>query len=182
VNHVYVLDYNLKRLPARPPARLGTSPLERLLPSDFERFVSELGGLGPDDRREIIARLLFYKAGFHNLFGIRDGQRVVYVQWLVVPEDNPVIQHSYPNRYLLLRPNEAMVENAFALPAFRGRGLYPYAMHMILAEARDRGLTRVVTYIRKTNLASLTQTIQMGFRICRLAREWKILGRAFTQW
>jgi len=42
-----------------------------------------------------------------------------------------------------------MLENSFTFPAYRGRGLMPFAAWQLLNKARELGYRRAVTYIRK---------------------------------
>ncbi len=89
-----------------------------------------------------------------------------------------IIQKHYRRRFLPLGSSEVMLENSFTFPAYRGRGLMPFATWQLLNKARELGYRRAVTYIRKEKIDPLNQFLRMGFSIKKIVREYKLLGYA----
>jgi hypothetical protein len=180
-NHVYELRCNLKRLPRVPP-RIGNGLLRLIREPEIEAIEKRLNGLDLDDRRELFARLLFYKRGMHNCYVVEESGTIVYLQWLVLPKENDLLMRHYGRRYRPVAEKHVMIENAFTFPEYRGYGFYPSVSLQLLHAAADEGYELAVTYVRKDNLSSLTHTVQMGFKITSLNKEFKVLGLAWQSW
>jgi hypothetical protein len=179
VNHYYILCYPLGRLPPGPPPKLGGSGVELLQPEDLADLYRQLPSLQSADRRELLARILFYKGGFKNCYAIRANASVAYIQWIIYPSENDLLMAHHKHRFLPLARTEVMIENVFTSPACRGRGFLPFGSWQLLHMAREQGYSRAITYVRKDRIIALNSFLQSGFKISRLVREYKILGTAW---
>ena len=76
-----------------------------------------------------------------------------HVQWLLSPRDNGFIEKlgGFPP----LAEGEALLENAYTPPAFRGLGVMAAAMAQIAERASDFGGRKVLTFVATDNVASL---------------------------
>ena len=133
-------------------------------------------------RRELVGRVLFYESGLHNCYGVANSRdEIVYLQWLIHPSDNKTLQRQYPRKFYPLSNNQVMVENAFTLPTHRGLGLMSTVSLQLLHIACDEGLKSAICYIRKDRISPLNEFIQMGFKITKIATEYRILGKTWRK-
>jgi L-amino acid N-acyltransferase YncA len=139
----------------------------------------QLSAAGHDDQRELLARILFYRHGLQNCYVLREGDAIAYLQWIVYPSENDVLERKYRGHYLPLQNHQVMLENAFTLQPFRGRGFHPHATAELLNRARAEGYRVAVSYIKPRSISSLNNFISMGFKIHRLIREYRLVGRVW---
>ncbi len=179
INHFYILYLNLSDLVPTPPKCLGGSTLHSLRADEMDQLYDRLPSLGFDDRRELLSRLLFYKNGFTNCYAMKADGAITYLQWLVLPSENNVIEKNYQRKFLPLNAKEVMIENSFTFPDYRGRGLLGYGTWQLLNTAKELGYKRAVAYIRKDRIDPLNCFLRLGFMIKRIVREYKVLGRGW---
>lgn len=181
IDHIYVLRYNLGRLPLQETNRKGGGQLRLLDEADIACLEAELDQkrVASSERRHIATRVLFYKSGLRHCYGLREADRILYLQWLIFPEEAGLLMRHYGNRYLPIREKEVMIENAFTHPMARGRGYYPAYSLELMRLAAARGARSAVAYVKKSNLPSLTQLIAMGFKATALLRDYRCMGRAW---
>ena len=148
---------------AKPNAKIPISvrPLEH-------RDVSSLffnGGAEHDlaERLEVAWRLAFIDKGARGGFVAIDGRSETpcYVQWLFGARDNDFIHKlgGFPP----LAADEALLENAYTPPAYRGLGIMSAAMALIAKRAADFGARYVLTFVGEDNIASLKGCQRAGF-------------------
>jgi len=176
INHYYLLFLNLSALASAAPRCLGGTEPKLLRAEEFEELYARLRSLESDDKRELMSRLLFYRSGFRNCYTIASDGATAFLEWIIFPAENEIIQKHYRTRFLPLESSEVMLENSFTFPAYRGRGLMPFATWQLLNKAKELGYRRAVTYIRKEKIDSLNHFLRMGFTIKRIVREIKLLG------
>jgi RimJ/RimL family protein N-acetyltransferase len=84
-----------------------------------------------------------------------------YMQWLFSSKDNLFIQRlrGFPK----LEPQEALLENAYTPPKYRGLGIMSAAMAIIAERAADFGARHVLTFVDEHNVASLKGCQRAGF-------------------
>jgi hypothetical protein len=175
---VYVLKHNLKGVEESLP-KLGGGPLHPCEDDLCVRLGPQTRELDCDSRREVATSLRFWQLGFRGCHLLEERGLIAYLQWLFLPSDAARLQEHFPTRYLPLGGSEAMIENAFTFPSFRGRGFHPHATVELLRLAKSQGCRAVVTYIRKDKISSLNNCMSVGFRIVQLLRERKFLGYAW---
>lgn len=91
-----------------------------------------------------------------------DGQPA-YVQWLIGSRENDKIRRIFGDRFPLLAADEMLLEGAFTLEAWRGKGIMAAAMARIAERAIDDGARWVVTFVAKDNIPSLKGCKKAGF-------------------
>lgn len=140
---------------------LAVRPLnDRDLPALF-------GHAGPaselTERLEVAWRHAFIEKGARGGFVAVDerSDTPCYVQWLLSPRDNGFIEKlgGFPP----LAEGEALLENAYTPPAFRGLGVMAAAMAQIAERASDFGGRKVLTFVATDNVASLKGCQRAGF-------------------
>jgi hypothetical protein len=176
VHHVSVLKLNLKTFTPRSFERPPAGTFFPLTADDVRGLLSAVPALPEPDRRELMARIRFYELGFTRLYGVRVDGEIAYIQWLVTPEDNPVIRDRYRRVFFELKPGHAMLENVFVFPRYRGLGYLPFVSQRLLIQARDDGFRTAVLYIREDKLSTLNEFVAMGFRFANLLRITQAFG------
>jgi hypothetical protein len=176
-NHYYVLGKNLSEPTESSPAFGKKTPLTEITEDDIAHIEDSLHALDAEDKREVLSRLFFYRSGFRNCYVVRNGEDIAYMQWIILPSENQIIKEKYSAKFYPLASNQVVIENAFTFPRYRGLGYLMYGTSALLDLARGDGYKTAVCYIRKDRVASLNDFTRMGFRIRRLLREYKLLGR-----
>jgi len=102
----------------------------------------------------------------------RDGTPC-YVQWLLGPADNDFIASlgGFPR----LKDGEALLENAYTPPKYRGMRIMPAAMARIAEHGRDVGARHVMTFVGTDNIPSLKGCKRSGFAPTLLHTETRYL-------
>ena len=176
VHHVMILKLNLKTFQSRSFERIPGGTLCLLTPDDIPQLLSTVSSLEEADRKELMARIHFYDLGFSKLYGVKTDGDIAYIQWLITPEDNPVIRARYHRLFFELKPRQVLVENVFTFPPYRGLGYLPFATEQLLVKARDMGYQTVIAYIRNDKLATLNEFVNMGFRFANRMRIVQVFG------
>lgn len=83
-------------------------------------------------------------------YAVHVGEAIAHVSWLLPPSavaaEAPVI--------LELQEGEAEITGCETVAAFRGKGLYPYAIQCLASLARDQGIRRIYMKTSEANVAS----------------------------
>lgn len=181
INHFYLLGRNLTDLPTCPPVKKSGGRMIPASEDDFASIRESIDSMGAEDRKEILSRNLFYESGFRNCFVMKNGNEIGYMQWLILPEENHVIAQKYPGRFRTLSDRQVMIENAFTFPRYRGQGYLQQGTLQLLELAGDNGFTSAICYVRKDRIAALNEFCRLGFRIVKLATEYKLLGKVWRK-
>ena len=86
-----------------------------------------------------------------------------YVQWLIGAESNATVQRLFGDRFPVLKPDEMLLEGAFTLEAYRGKGIMAAAMAQIAEKAAAHNARFVVTLVGVDNIPSLKGCKKAGF-------------------
>ncbi|MBX9847196.1 MAG: GNAT family N-acetyltransferase [Xanthobacteraceae bacterium] len=115
------------------------------------------------ERLEIAWRRAFVDKGARGGFVAVDSRNDLpcYVQWLFGARDNEFIRKlgGFPP----LQSDQALLENAYTPPAYRGLGIMSAAMALIAERAIDLGAHEVQTFVDEHNIASLKGCQRAGF-------------------
>jgi RimJ/RimL family protein N-acetyltransferase len=115
------------------------------------------------ERLEVAWRRAFIDKGAHSGFVAIDerSNTPCYVQWLLFPRDNDFIKKlgGFPP----LAAGEALLENAYTPPAYRGLGVMSAAMARIAERAGEHDAKKVLTFVATDNVASLRGCQRAGF-------------------
>jgi RimJ/RimL family protein N-acetyltransferase len=183
--HVQQMRYGLLRDVSQkfigPAAKipLAVRPLhERDLPALFSHAgpASEL-----NERLEVAWRHAFIEKGARGGFVAIDERTDTpcYVQWLLAPRDNGLIEKL--GGFPLLGDGEALLENAYTPPAYRGLGVMAAAMAQIAERAGEFGSRKVLTFVAADNIASLKGCQRAGFSPHLLHRRSRLGFGLFTR-
>ena len=115
------------------------------------------------DRLELAWRRAFADKGAKRCFVAVDlrSNTPCYMHWLFNADDNAFLRQfgSFPR----LEPHEALMENAYTPPKYRGLGIMSAAMAWIAERAADIGASHVITFVDEHNIASLKGCQRAGF-------------------
>ena len=179
ISYYFVIKINLQKLNGYPFTRTPPGNLSLLTTDDLLNIKNNIQHLKQADRRDLLARIRFYEDGFHNCYGMKVDDKIAYIQWIVYPDENHIIQKFYRSRFNQINENQVLIENAFTFPEFRSKGYLPYVTRILLKKAHERGYTSAVGYIKFNNIVSLNEFLAMNFKISRVIRELKLLGFIF---
>ena len=99
---------------------------------------------------------------------VSDTQEIQHVSWIYYEKD--------PNRFMRLEPGHAEIKYCLTLPEFRGRGIYPRVLKMIVARLTEKGIERVFICVKADNHASLRGVEKAGFTRVGQIRLIKAMG------
>jgi RimJ/RimL family protein N-acetyltransferase len=150
------------------------SDIPQLLPTDQRAYNRK-------ERLEIANRLQHVAEHIPRCFVAVDERRGVpcFMQWLMDADQNERIRHFFRGRFPLLQKNEALLENAYTPPQYRGLGLMSAAMSRIAESAREFGCRYVITFVLKDNTASLKGCAKAGFYPYLIRRDSHTLFHLF---
>jgi RimJ/RimL family protein N-acetyltransferase len=126
---------------------------------------------------ELVQRKWFYDSGFRNCYmarAVHTGE-LCYMQWMISMTDSPILSGRLSGRFPSLGQHEVLLENAYTFERYRGKRLMPSVQLRLAEIAREKGLTRMVTYVREDNIPSLKGCERAGFRVFEQASEFKLL-------
>lgn len=86
-----------------------------------------------------------------------------YMQWLIGPEENEKVRSIFQYRFPRIAEDEMLLEGAFTLEHWRGKGIMAAAMSRIAEQAIDRGARSVITFVGSDNEPSLKGCRKAGF-------------------
>ena len=179
VNHYYILGKNLMTSREYPLAKKPKEPFSLVTVEDIENIRSQLDSLDPEDRRAILTRLFFHEIGFTNCYVMRHGDDIAYIQWIIFPTENQLINQYYSGIYYPLTAKQIVIENVFTFPRYRGRGYFLSGTLQLLELAKNKGYSSALCYIRKDRIMALNELIPIGFKIIKMVREYKLGGKAW---
>jgi L-amino acid N-acyltransferase YncA len=134
-----------------PPPRTGLD-VRPATPADGLRYARDIGTEAPETFR---ARL----SDTTRCFLVLEGNRIVHSSWATT-----VGAWTRELRaYLVPPPHHLYVYESFTLTSARGRGIYPYVLAGIAADAGAQGIERVWVAVERGNLASLRAATKAGF-------------------
>jgi GNAT superfamily N-acetyltransferase len=164
--HSKSMRYGLRRdlgVPLENPNAKIPIEVRQASDADLRTLLSLDGTQEYHDRLEIAWRRAFADKGAKRCFVAidqRDGTPC-YMQWLFNAADNDFIEQlgGFPR----LQNNEALLENAYTPPKYRGLGIMSAAMARIAERARDIGASHVITFVDESNIPSLKGCQRAGF-------------------
>lgn len=98
--------------------------------------------------------------GGNYAYGVFVGGQLAHVSWLLPPK---AIERD-PPRVIRGQPAEAEITACETLPDFRGRGIYGFAIHNLLEQARRNGIRRVFMKTASANRSSRSGIEKVGLR------------------
>lgn len=179
----YGLRRDLDELRPTPEAKIPISVRE-LNESDIPQLLP-IGerALNRKERLEIATRLRHLAERIPRCFVAVDDRTGApcFMQWLMTADQNERIQGFFQGRFPRLQSNEALLENAYTPPAYRGLGIMSAAMSRIIENAREPGCRYVITFVMSDNAASLKGCTKAGFRPFLIRRDSHALFHLFRR-
>jgi hypothetical protein len=171
------LRCDLRSLPPHRPGRIEITMEPRECPG-YGGFADELARVKGSNYVYVRGEQRMCDAGVHTLHvaDAPDGSPA-YSQWLVSPEERPLIDAHIPGSYTKLERGEVLLEGAYTFSRFRGMSLMADGMWQLLAKARDGGAESALTYVATDNVPSLRGCAAVGFVADHLRRTVRRLGR-----
>src|SRR5690349_7963735 len=126
-------------LGALPPQRPAALPLEVATEptAGFSAFAEAAALPDPADLGELRLRQRLVDGGVRTLYVARsEGLGVVYTQWCVAADEEPLIAAVLPDHFRTLAPGEVLLEGAYTFPQARRAGVMGDVMWRLLDDAR----------------------------------------------
>ncbi len=121
-------------------------------------------GISASERYDRRTRLHLLEAGFSSCFvAATDDNRPCFVQWLISPAENALLDQAFGGLFPRLADNEVLLEGAYTSTAFRGLRIMPAAMAMLAEQAASAGAVRAITFVGEDNAPSLNGCKRAGF-------------------
>jgi RimJ/RimL family protein N-acetyltransferase len=106
--------------------------------------------------------------GVRDFFVHIDDGTLGHISWLYYKDD--------PNRILRLEEGDCEIKFCLTFPEFRGRGIYPAALHAIQRYLVERGCSRCFVCVKADNIASIRGIEKAGFTRVGVTRFRKVVG------
>jgi len=184
--HRSVVCYGLRRdleAPFEVPAASIPITVRPLRQTDVPKIFNT-DGASAEEMRELMNRMQHLNADIPTCYvAVTADDDPCYLQWLMGPEQNEKIRIYFNGMFPVLKPDEALLENAYTLERYRGKKIMPCAMAQIAAKATEIGARYVITFVEVHNIASLKGCHRAGFSPYTLRTErWRLFRHlvAFT--
>ncbi len=110
----------------------------------------------------------------YSCYGIKKNDILIYSTWI---SWKSMGYPGYFEKVDNLRTNEALLEDSYCDPRYRGKGIH-YKMNIFrIQQILDSGRTEVLALVLRENLPALRVQLKSGFRM-----EKKIAFRRFGRW
>jgi GNAT superfamily N-acetyltransferase len=166
------------------PAPAAKIPLtvRPLRPDDRELLRPEEGTDSPEDFYERLLRLRLFDSGLQTCYGaFTDDGRLAYVQWLIEPSQNDLVQGLFDSAFPRLEADEVLLEGAYTFPFVRGQGVMAAAMAAVTAEGKGRGFATAWTFVGEHNVPSLKGCRKAGYaEEVRRLEQWRLFRHSFS--
>ena len=164
--HAEFTRYGLCRdlaMPMTGPSAKIPIAVRPLQDADLGALFSLEGCADPAEALQVAWRRAFVDKGAHGGFVAIDQRNGTpcYVQWLFGANDNDFVKRL--GGFPMLKPQQALLENAFTPLNYRGFGIMSAAMALIAERAADIGARQVLTFVDHDNVASLKGCQRAGF-------------------
>jgi GNAT superfamily N-acetyltransferase len=157
--------------PAVEPSLHQSLVVRRLEPRDFSTFTELEPGLPRESVYNRMRAARLFKSGIETGYVALVGGAVAYMQYLIDASQNDKLATLFGATYPPLAEGEALLEHAFSLERYRGRGLLLRVMPQLIHEAEARGIRRIVTFASVDNTPMLKGCKACGFEPFTLRRE-----------
>ena len=113
-------------------------------------------------------------AQFYDRFGIDEcylafsGGEIAHIAWVYYPHQ----LKKHPTPFRILRTDEAAIANCVTIPKFRGKGVYPAVVRMLLEDLKKQSYRHCYMYIEVDNVASQRGVSKLGFR--PVGKSWRL--------
>lgn len=94
-----------------------------------------------------------------------------FKQWIIDASQNQKMRKFWGESYPQLNDNEALMESAYTISKFRGRGIMPLAIYKIALLAQSEEIKTIYTFAPKSNANSLRALHYSGFKPYCIQKE-----------
>lgn len=102
----------------------------------------------------------------------------VYRVWLMDSSQNDKIKKFWGDSFPPLQKGEALVENSYTVPKFRGFGIMPYAMAKIAEKGKEFGVETAIIYTEIDHIVSLRAGDYAGYVPFNVRKEkWFLFNK-----
>ena len=179
--HSDVTDIGLCRdlaVPFKAPKAMIPIEVRPLEPDDNVAFLNS----GADSPVEAITKFgegRFLKLNLPTCYlAVAPDGEVCYLQWLIAATENDKLRMHFGDLFPRIGSDEALLEAAYTVPAYRGKGIMACAMAQIAERALAFGARRVITFVETGNIPSLKGCERAGFfPYAKRTRSWRWLNR-----
>jgi RimJ/RimL family protein N-acetyltransferase len=143
----------------------------------FAGFQAELDRTTGADYGRTLRRQRLHEKGVRSMYvAVGEDGAPVYVQWLVTPDDQHLLDEHGSDFWPRLEPDELLVEFAYTFTPFRGLGVMGDAMRRLLGVGEQLGARWARTYVRDDNVPSLRGCAKVGFDLDHVRTTTTRLG------
>lgn len=152
-------------IPFSAPSAAFPIAVRPLKDADFSAIFESNGDqLSGDALRERSIRLRMARAKLGVCYvAANEADEPCYIQWLIGSGDNDRIRELFGDRFPRLAPDEMLLEGAFTLERWRGKGLMAAGMARIAEKALEHHASTVITFVATDNIPSLKGCKKAGF-------------------
>lgn len=122
------------------------------------------------------ARLYYDQRGINSAFGIFVNGELGHISWAYTAKE----YEREPYERFRLGVGDAEIVNCFTADAYRGKGLYPHAVRMIVPLLLSRGFNRIFMNIEPSNEASRHGILTAGLK--SYGRVFHLRSPAISGW
>ena len=109
-------------------------------------------------------------------YGILDQGRLIYSTWI---STDKIVFKSPVYKIIQISPNQAILEDSYCHPDFRGQGLHSKMNLFRLKKIKEMGFTEAIAIVVKENKPALKTQIKSGFVIKKKLWLVNFFGRAY---
>jgi GNAT superfamily N-acetyltransferase len=149
---------------AEPPAGALAMRVRPLEPRDVPTF-TDFGrpGLTNESLVPRIRAARLFRSGIRTCYVAEVAGAVAYMQYLIDASQNGKLKTFFGDAYPELAPDEGLLESAFSLERYRGRGLLLHVVPELAKEAEKMGIRRLIAFVAIDNAPMLRGCRACGF-------------------
>lgn len=107
-----------------------------------------------------------------------DQSRIVAYCWVSFTET----EVGEIDRVIKVKNKELYIYDAFTLPDYRGKNLYPYILTYICQYGKEKGYTRALIFVLRENTPSKQGIEKAGFKQFQVIKYSRIFGLSFYRY
>lgn len=128
-----------------------------------------------DVKLELIKSRL--SSGDFSCYGIKNNGLLIYSTWISTKE---IVFNSNFNYTIPLNQNQALLEDSYCHPEFRGSGLHSKMNLFRIAKILEMGRVQVIAIVVKENVPALKTQLKSGFKVHSTIRLVRIFNKEFV--
>ena len=128
--------------------------------------------------KELVIRWWLYTDGYHNCYiaRIAETNDLCFMVSVIRQADDKMVAGQFRNWFPELKEDEAIMESSYTFEKYRVKGLGSSITNCILNILKEKGITRVIMYIEKDNVASFKTVVKAGFTRFEEVRKLRVLS------